>query len=131
MNYPELKDAVIREDAVHHADETLVEDKATGTPIIQELGKNTKINFVPILPDSDKVARLTSVSPTFRAKNVYIRSDAPWSKLLVEQLTMFPNCKIKDIADSVSQYLNYKRESKTMKSSQLRGGRKTKVTSGY
>lgn len=109
LTYPELKQEVVAQEAKHDPDKVLVEDKATGTPIIQELSNNTRINFVPIMPEGDKIARAHSISPTFEAKNVYILINAEWSSLLIEQITMFPNCKILDIMDSVSQYINYMR----------------------
>lgn len=110
MNYPELKKQVIASDADFRPDKTLVEDKATGTPVMQELEIETRINFVKILPDIDKEARAHAASPTFESGNVYIRMNAPWSKLVIEQLTMFPNCSIKDIMDSVSQFIIYIRQ---------------------
>ena len=131
MEYPELKDQVILEDENHFPDETLVEDKSSGTPIMQELSNNTKINFTPIEPEGDKESRAIAISPTFKSKNVYIRTNAPWSKELIENITMYPNCEIMDIMDSISQYLNYKRENGGYKMSQMKGGRKSGITGGF
>ena len=133
LTYPELKDAVIMEDAKNdrRPDETIVEDKATGTSLMQELAIDTTINFVPILPEGDKVARAHSISPTVRARNVYIRSNAPWSQMVISQLTMFPNCKIKDIMDAFSQYLNHKRGNRVLKPTEVKGGNSSGITSNY
>lgn len=131
LNYPELKAEVVAQDAKWRPHGVIVEDKATGTPLIQELSNNTRINFIPILPEGDKVARAHAVSPTFEAKNVYIRTDASWSSLVIEQLTMFPNCKILDIMDSVSQYINHMRTSGGFDLNKFHGGLKSSVTKGY
>lgn len=129
--YPELKQMVIALDSQFKPNSTLVEDKSSGTPVIQELELDTKINFVKILPDLDKIARAHAASPTFEAGNVYIRGDADWTALIIEQLTMFPNCRIKDIMDMVSQYINYIRQHQSVSVSQLRGGRTSNTTRGY
>ena len=130
-DYPELKATVISKDAEKKPDLVLVEDKATGTPVMQELSNDTKINFVAILPEGDKVARAHASSPTFEAGNIYIRGDATWSQLVIDQLTMFPNCKIKDIMDMISQYIIYIRQHRPYSMSDLLGGRSSKTTEGY
>jgi len=131
MDYPQLKQQVIINDGDFRPDFTLVEDKATGTPLIQELSIDTRINFVPILPEGDKVARAHAVSPTFESGNIYIRGNASWSRLVIEQLTMFPNCKIKDIMDMVSQYITYIRQHPSYSPDRLLGGGDSKTTRGF
>lgn len=131
LEYPELKKAVVSSDAEFKPDFTLVEDKATGTPAMQELSIDTRINFVPITPEIDKVQRAHAVSPTFEAGNVYIRMNASWSRMVIQQLTMFPNCKIKDIMDSVSQYITYIRQHGTYNINQLHGSGESDTTRGY
>jgi len=129
--YPELKQMVIALDAEFKPHETLIEDKSSGTPIVQELEIDTRINFVKILPELDKVSRAHAASSTFRAGNVYIRTNAEWSRLVIEQLTMFPNCRIKDIMDMVSQYINYIRSHQVGDLSKMRGGSDSGITEGY
>ena len=131
MTYPELKQKVISLDSEYRPHGTIVEDKSSGTPIMQELEIDTKINFIKILPELDKISRAHAASPTFEAGNVYIRTNAPWSNLVIEQLIMFPNCKIKDIMDMVSQYINYIRQHKPVSISNIRGGKSSGVTQGY
>lgn len=135
LTYPELKQQVIALDSKKYAGfrpgETLIEEKASGIPTVQELENDTTINFVKIIPDMDKIQRAHAASPTFKARNVYIRGNASWTALVIEQLTMFPNCRILDIMDMVSQYIIYIRQHKTINLSQLKGGSKSKITKGY
>lgn len=131
MTYPELKAQVTAEAAKDNPDIVLVEDKSSGTPIIQELGEDSTINFEPILPTVDKTARAHAVSPTVKAGNVYIRGNAEWSSLVIEQLTMFPNCKIKDIMDSFSQYLNWVRDNPAYDEGDFQVDDSESITEGY
>ena len=131
LTYPELKQQVIALDARFKPHRVLVEDKATGTPAMQELSNDTRINFVPILPDGDKEQRAHACSPTFEAGNVYIRGNAEWTSLLIDNLCGFPTCKIMDIMDSISQYINYINLNQTYSVKQLRVGKGSNLTQGY
>jgi len=129
--YPELKSTVISKESERRPHFVLVEDKATGTPIMQELSIDTKINFIPILPEGDKVQRAHSISPTFESGNIYIWGDASWSQLVIDQLTMFPNCKIKDIMDMLSQYITYMRQHPSYSLANVLGGSTSRSTEDY
>jgi predicted phage terminase large subunit-like protein len=131
MEYPELKAEILSYEAKHSPNIVLVEDKATGTPIIQELSRDNKINFISILPEGDKVQRAHASSSTVKAGNVYIRSNATWSHKLTNQLILFPNCQIKDIMDAFSQYINYIRDNPSVPVTRMVGGGKSKVTRNY
>jgi predicted phage terminase large subunit-like protein len=131
MEYPELKVKVESLESRFAPDGVIIEDKSSGTPVMQELKRGTRINFIEIEPEGDKEARAHASSPTFNSKNVYIRTNAEWSDELIEQITLFPKCKIKDIMDSVSQYINYIRANATVSLSKMRGGRRSSATKGY
>src|SRR5215510_11915441 len=59
LNFPELKRAVRRLADLHHADVVLVEDKASGTSLIQELRADgfPKVQAAPAI-EGDKIMRL-------------------------------------------------------------------------
>jgi predicted phage terminase large subunit-like protein len=81
---------------------TLVEDKSNGSSVIAHL-KEEISGLVAVNPEGGKLARLVAASPEFQARNWSIERNGPWTHKVVEQLTMFPNCKNDDIADGVSQ----------------------------
>ncbi len=81
---------------------TLVEDAANGTAVIAKLTQEIP-GVVAIRPEGGKLARLVAASPEFQARNRYVERNGAWTHKLVEQLTMFPNAKFDDIADSISQ----------------------------
>lgn len=86
----------------------LVEDKANGTAIINELRK-TVSGIVPITPKESKVARASAISAYFEAGNVYIPENADWRAEFENELVNFPSVAHDDQVDSCSQALNYLR----------------------
>lgn len=86
----------------------LVEDKASGRPLITVLRKKIP-GIVPVEPAGDKVTRLEAVSHFFRAGNVYIPSQSKcfWAKDYIDELTSFPAGQNDDQVDATSQALAF------------------------
>ena len=57
MEYPDLKRLVISQAEAFGANAVLVEDKASGQQILQDLGRETKLPLIGILPEADKITR--------------------------------------------------------------------------
>lgn len=85
----------------------LVEDKASGQSLIQELKKDTSLPVVPIKVDTDKVSRAHAVVPLWEAGKVRHPVDAEWVDDWLEQLYGFPKLAHDDDVDSTTQALNY------------------------
>jgi predicted phage terminase large subunit-like protein len=81
---------------------TLVEDKANGTSVVAHL-KEEISGVIAVDPEGGKMARVVATSPEFQANNWFIERNGPWTHKVVEQLTMFPNCKFDDILDAITQ----------------------------
>lgn len=107
LNYPELKRAVKRLAQAHRATVVLVEDKASGTQLIQELVGDGLHIVKPVKPESDKVMRLNAQTATIENGFVYLPEDAPWLAEYLHELTTFPSSKYNDQADSTSQALAF------------------------
>jgi predicted phage terminase large subunit-like protein len=84
----------------------LIEDKANGPAIISLLRKQFP-NIVPVKPTSTKDERLHVVSPLFEQGRVFLPTNAPWTRLMVEELTSFPASSNDDIVDAISQGLQH------------------------
>lgn len=69
--YPDLKDRVMRSYEQHQPDVVLVESRASGQSLLQDMNY-TGIPFVDYMPDRDKVSRAHVVSDIFRWKKVWI-----------------------------------------------------------
>jgi phage terminase large subunit-like protein len=59
LEYPALKCAVREQHSLFHANEVLIEDKASGTQLIQELIADGCHGVTRYQPTTDKIMRLT------------------------------------------------------------------------
>jgi predicted phage terminase large subunit-like protein len=95
----------------------LVEDKGSGTSLIQHLQEETTAPVIPMDPTSagDKAIRMEVECPVIEAGQCYLPESgrAEWLYDFVEELRSFPNSAYKDQADSVSQFLRWAREKRT------------------
>jgi predicted phage terminase large subunit-like protein len=106
LEYPALKRAVRELQSLFGANEVLIEDKASGTQLIQELITDGCYGVTPYQPTCDKIMRLnaqTAMIETF----VYIPEAAPWLAEYLHELMVFPNGKHDDQVDSTAQFLDW------------------------
>lgn len=106
IEFPELKNMMIALSNQYKPAVILVEDKASGQSVIQELKRNTRLPLKPIKVDVDKERRLKTASPTLQY-NVYLPANAPWLRDYLETLIRFPMGTHDDDVDSTSQAINY------------------------
>jgi len=88
----------------------LIEDRASGQSLIQELKSSTRFAIRPVKPDGDKQSRAHAISPAIEAGKVFLPEGAPWLPDFLEEMANFPNGLHDDIVDSVSQALNHLRQ---------------------
>ena len=105
VEFPELKRAVIALYDRDHPAEVLVEDKASGQSLVQELKRDTRIPIIPVKVDVDKEARVNAITPSIEAGKVFLPESAPWLFDYVEELSAFNNGEHDDQVDSTSQAL--------------------------
>lgn len=84
----------------------LIEDKASGQSLIQDLKKN-KINIIPIKVIKDKITRFASITPIFESGRVLFKEQSAWLFDLEYELLSFPTGNHDDQVDSVSQFLGW------------------------
>jgi predicted phage terminase large subunit-like protein len=106
MEYPELKRAVLGEYARHRPDVVLIEDKASGTQLIQELLADGLHAVTRYKPQSDKVMRLHSQTATIENGFVHLPQTAPWLAEYLHELSVFPNGRHDDQVDATAQFLD-------------------------
>jgi predicted phage terminase large subunit-like protein len=107
MDYPDLKRAVRDQAERFRPSNILIEDKASGTQLIQELIRDGVHNVTRYEPMIEKVMRLNSVTSTIENGFVYVPTEADWLACYLHELTSFPNGKHDDQADSTSQALDW------------------------
>lgn len=105
LNYPDLKRAVREQADMHEPTVVLIEDRASGTQLIQELVDEGLETVKAVTPEGDKVMRFNAQTATVENGFVYLPSEAPWVADFIHEITTFPNCKYDDQADSTTQAL--------------------------
>jgi predicted phage terminase large subunit-like protein len=114
FEFPDLKRKVVELYEKFRVDEVLIEDKASGQSLIQELNRETRILIKAIKVDKDKLARLNSCSTLIESGKVFLPETNNEEIIkkenlaeLIDELSEFPNSEFDDIVDSVTQFLNY------------------------
>jgi predicted phage terminase large subunit-like protein len=110
MSYPELKVEMEKFADKFKPRHLLIEDKASGQSVIQDLKLSGYANIRAISPKLDKVTRFASIVAIFQAEKVFLPRKSAYKRELLRELTTFPNAKNDDIVDSVSQFLNFSKQ---------------------
>ena len=96
LEYPALKRAVREQQRLFGANEVLIEDKASGTQLIQELITDGCHSVTRYQPTCDKIMRLHAQTAMIENGFVYIPEAAPWLAEYLHELTVFPKGKHDD-----------------------------------
>lgn len=107
LEFPELKRQFVGLYSKWCPSIVLVEDKASGQSLIQEIKRDTRIPVKAIQVDRDKVARANSVSPSVEAGKVFLDEKGKWLSDFLEETEFFPNAEHADQVDAFTQAMNY------------------------
>ena len=112
LNYPDLRRKAIALACSHKPYTILIEDKASGTQLIQDLQAEGLPGVTPYLPPpgNDKVMRLYAQTGVFESGQVLLPREADWLAAYVAELTSFPGSRHDDQVDSTTQALHHLRE---------------------
>ena len=106
-NFPELKEIAIEENEYWEPDMMLIEAKASGQPLADEL----RLLNLPVLTFSpgrrkkgslDKTTRMHIVSPIFESGKVWYPSGEKFAEDVIEEVASFPNGDHDDYCDSMT-----------------------------
>ena len=110
LEFPDLKKTVNNLFRTDPSSVILIEQKASGHSLLQELRRGSNLPLKPVKVDKDKVMRVNACLPSIESGNVYLPDNAPWLSDFIEECSMFPSGKIHDDqVDAMSQALNYMR----------------------
>ena len=109
-DFPELKEVAMREYSYWECDMVLIEAKASGTPLTQELRRMgiPVVNYSPTR-GHDKHSRMHSVAPIFESGMVYAPEKA-FAEDMIEECASFPFGANDDLCDTMTQALMRFRE---------------------
>jgi phage terminase large subunit-like protein len=88
-------------------DVVLIEDKASGTQLIQELLDEGCHAVTRYEPTCDKIMRLHAQTALIENGFVHIPETAGWLDAYLHEMTVFPNGKHDDQVDSTAQFLEW------------------------
>jgi predicted phage terminase large subunit-like protein len=109
LNYPDLKRKVQELAERDRPNRILIEDKASGTQLIQELKAEGLYAVAAYQPPSgtDKIMRLHAQTAVFENGRVLLPLRAPWLAEYINELTSFPGSRYDDQVDSTTQALDH------------------------
>jgi len=107
VEFPQLKRAIEMLAQKWRPDRTLIEDKASGQSLLQELKSSSRLAVFPIKVDSDKVSRAHAATPLIEAGKVYLPQGASWLPEFIDEASAFPAAAHDDQVDALTQALNY------------------------
>jgi len=109
LTFPQLKRAAIALHQKFNPDKLLIEDKSSGTALIQDLQSEYiyGIEAYKPQPGSDKLMRFAAQSIKFEEGRIHLPRHSPWLDEYVLEITGFPGGKHDDQVDSTSQALAF------------------------
>ena len=113
LEMPELCHKVVELSDRFKPERVLIEDKASGTALMQALRAKYFHKVVCYEPKGDKLTRFAGVTPTIEGGQVYLPQSAAWLDDYLHELCGFPGTKHDDQVDSTSQALHWIREKAT------------------
>ena len=106
IEFPELRRQIGLQADMWHPHEVLIEDRASGQSLIQELKLATNYPVVGVRADKDKETRGSATTGFYESGRVLFPADAPWLVDLEDELASFPGGLHDDQVDALSQALN-------------------------
>jgi len=107
MEYPQLKRKVREQHERFNPNVVLIEDKASGTQLMQELTDEGLYAVTRYQPQTDKIMRMHAQTAMIENGFVHLPEAAPWLASYLHELTIFPNGKHDDQVDSTAQMLDW------------------------
>jgi predicted phage terminase large subunit-like protein len=109
LEFPALKRRVRELADLHRPDAILIEDKGSGTQLIQDLEWDGQ-PCIGITPEGDKVVRAHAQTARIEAGQVRLPASAPWLDDFKHEVLGFPNGRHDDQVDSMVQFLTWAAE---------------------
>jgi predicted phage terminase large subunit-like protein len=109
LDFPDLRNAMIRLWQQWMPDRVLIEDAGAGKSVAQDIRLSGK--FMPMLcrVSIDKMARFTGCFGEIESGNILLPVEAPWLDDLRKELRAFPHGRHDDQVDSLSQFINHQK----------------------
>ena len=107
VDFPGLKGLVIDLNRRFQADVVIIEDKTSGTSLIQDLNGEGSLHPIAFKPEGDKIMRMHAECAKIEAGRVLLPREATWLDTFLSEILAFPGSRHDDQVDSLSQFLNW------------------------
>lgn len=110
VDFPDLRRQVYALNNRYGPDVLLIEDKGSGTQLIQQLREEDDPHLprpIAFVPTADKITRMAAQAVRIEQGHVFVPQDASFMGHFRRELLQFPNGKHDDQVDSVSQFLEW------------------------
>ncbi len=110
VSAPQLEQAVQNQYDRFKPNAIVIEDKSSGSSLIQNMNFKTKLPILPWEPGQrDKQVRASAVTPTVESGKVYLPEIGDWIETFIIEHERFPNAEHDDQVDTTSMALEYLR----------------------
>jgi predicted phage terminase large subunit-like protein len=110
VDFPGLQDAVLHKIAEFQPAAILIEEHASGQPLIDQCRAKGMSNIIGRRPTKDKVTRMITETTKLRAGCLILPKAAPWLDEFMIEYLAFDGGKYDDQIDALSQFLNWRTE---------------------
>jgi predicted phage terminase large subunit-like protein len=110
VEFPELCNAAAALAAKFRPAAILIEDHASGSPLIAQCKRQGMTGIISRRPTVDKVTRMNGETAKLQAGSLILPKSAPWLDDFLLEYLAFPGGKNDDQIDALSQFLNWRTE---------------------
>lgn len=114
LDYPALRRAARSQAEKWNPLAILIEDKASGQSLVQDLKTDIRHTVMAVQPEGDKISRAYAESAQAEGGQVWLPESAPWLTDYESELFTFPLAPNDDQVDSTTQALRYLRQTSTL-----------------
>lgn len=107
LEYPELRRKVPQLAEVWQAHAIVMEDKASGQSLLQDLRQHSHLPLIAWQPQQDKLTRFAAVTPVIEAGRLVLPQRAAWLAAFEGEVIRFPHSRHDDQVDALSQFLGW------------------------
>lgn len=107
VGFPELKKMAVEKYEQYMPGEFLIENKASGPSLHQELMVETDIPAILVNPKEDKETRTVAITPTLKAGRCWIPREAPWKAKWLSEHSRYPRDVHDDQVDTTTMAVEW------------------------
>ena len=110
LEYPSLKRRFYKLAERFSPDAILIEDKASGQSLLQDIKRESPLAVIGCMPRQSKLLRFAAITPMIEAERVALPKHAHWLSDFEQELVSFPHAPHDDQVDAFTQYLGWVKE---------------------